>query len=191
MAKKELVSVAHALPGRIRLRFPSEKKGIPNMDDFLGIKGVKEVIFNNITKSLVIVHDPEIVHTKKLLSYIEERNPQINLVKEKPMEKAQPDILSQLVFKTAKDVNKNISMKTGGFADITSIVPSFLFLLGMEELVRKPVMPRWYDLMWYATNIYYWKYRDAYNGMRDGGRNYGEGTGCISHTRKGEAQIPA
>ncbi len=168
MAKKELVSVAHALPGRIRLSFPSEKKGVPNMDDFLGINGVKEVTFNNITKSLVIVHDPKTINVNKLLSEIEERNPQINLVKENPVEEAQPDILSQMVFETAKNVNKDISKKTEGFADITSIVPSFLFLLGMEELVRKPVMPRWYDLMWYATNIYYWKYRDVYNGMGDG-----------------------
>lgn len=190
MTKKESVFVAHALPGRIRLRFPSEKKGTPNLDDFLRIKGVKEVIFNNITKSLVIVHDPKTINMNKLLSEIEERNPQINIVKEKIIENGHPDILSQLVFQTAKDVNKNISMKTGGFADITSIVPSFFFLLGMEELVRKPVMPRWYDLMWYATNIYYWKYRDAYNGMRDGKEDYGKGTGRISHTRKGEAQIP-
>lgn len=70
MGNREPVRVAHASPGRIRLKFGAEKSDIPDLDNFLAIVGVQEVSFNKLTKSLIVRHDRE-VPTERVLDAIE------------------------------------------------------------------------------------------------------------------------
>lgn len=167
MEGKEVICVASACPGRIRLKFGPEKTETPNLGDFLGIEGVKEVSFNKLTKSLVVLCDEEVPTEKVLeavgkISYLELRRdePELN---DPPVE----DVLSSRIYETMGGLNEKVREELKGYVDLTSLAPSFLLLLGAVELFRKPVMPRWYDLWWYALNMYYWGYRDAQRGRTE------------------------
>lgn len=168
MESREVIRVASACPGRIRLKFGPEKTEAPNLDDFLGIEGVKEVSFNPLTKSLIVFHDEE-VPTEKVLAAVGEI-PYLELQKGEPELNDPPveDVLSSRIYGTAEELNEKVRKELKGYADLTSLAPSFLLLLGAVELFRKPVMPRWYDLWWYAVNMYYWGYRDAQRGRTEG-----------------------
>ncbi len=84
----EKAQVVSATPGRVRLKFPSEKMGVPDIDALLDIDKVERVTFNKITKSLLIIYDNKL-SLKKLLSEIENNIPEIKIVKEKPDNKIQ------------------------------------------------------------------------------------------------------
>jgi hypothetical protein len=159
---KEAVRVASVCPGRIRLRFRPEKADIPNLADFLNIEGVEEVSFNKNTKSLLILHD-EKVPTEKVLDEMG-KIPYLELQKGEPELNDPPltdDALSSMVYQFGEKLNERVRDGTKGHADLASLAPSLLFLVGAVEMFRKPVMPRWYDLWWYALNMYYWGYRDT------------------------------
>ena len=84
----EKVQVVSATPGRVRLRFPPEKMDVPDIDALLDIDEVEKVTFNKITKSLLITHDNRL-SLEKLLSEIEQRNPEIKLVSKEHNNKIQ------------------------------------------------------------------------------------------------------
>lgn len=76
--------------------------------------------------------------------------------------KIQEDLLSKLIFEITKEANKNIRTKTKGHANLNSMIFVGLLLWGIEELIRNPVMPKWYDIMRAAQSAFY-----------DIGRKYG------------------
>lgn len=164
--RKEPLEVVHAIPGRVRFRFRPEKADIPNLDDFLKIPGVKEITFNKITKSLLAIYDRQKLDLGKLISEIQERMPQFEIL-ETGLQKGEnkvslgvtsDDLLSEMVYSTVAEANQNVVLKTKHRADLSSIVPSALFLLGAGEIIRRPVMPHWYDLWWYSYNIFWQNY---------------------------------
>lgn len=160
MVKKnrELLEVVHAIPGRVRFNYKSSKTEISAIDDFYKIPGIKEITFNKITQSLLIIYDGEINTLEQLLSKIQEGNPDLEISKERlPINSSEillsNNLLLDLIYKTAIGTNKKINVKTKGRADLTSLLPSGLLLLGLEELIRKPVMPRWYDMVWWSHTL--------------------------------------
>lgn len=163
--KRESLVVVHTIPGRVRFHFKSSKAEISVLDDFLKIPGVKEITFNKITKSLLIIYDREILTIELLLSNIQEGNPDLGISKGRlPNDIDSSEIflsdnlLRDKFYKTAIGANKKINIKTQGRADLTSLMPAGLLLLGLEELVRKPVMPSWYNMCWWAYSIFQQNY---------------------------------
>lgn len=166
MQGKEPLEIVHAASGRARFQFKPEETGIPNLDDFLKIPGVKEVTFNKITKTLLIIYDEQKLNLEKLISEIQGRMPGFEILKtglqkdksNVSSEVIHDDLLSELIHNVVVGANQNINRKTKGRADLTSIIPSALFLLGTEELIRRPIMPRWYDFWWFSYNIFWQNY---------------------------------
>lgn len=163
MQRKESLEIVHVLPGRVRFQFkPGET--IPNLDDVLKIPGVKEVAFNKITRSLLIIYDEQKLDLEKLISEIQERMPGFRISRSQKDENnvssevMDDDLLSELIHNVVAGANRNVALQTKGLADLTSILPSALFLLGTEEMIRRPVMPRWYDFWWFSYNIFWQNY---------------------------------
>lgn len=154
---KESVFVAHAVAGRVRLQFENDTQHEPNIDTFLAIRGVDEVAFNNITKSLVIVYDENILSQYKLFKEIKKILPTIALClpsEKKHHNNAQTNVLGHIMYSALRHINTNTHRTFKGYADLTSVVPTFFLLWGLEELVRKPVMPKWYDILRAADSMF-------------------------------------
>ncbi|MDP8214351.1 MAG: hypothetical protein RAO92_06590 [Candidatus Euphemobacter frigidus] len=147
MKEEEPLWIVQDIPGRMRLKFRAEIRRIPDLDAILGIDGVEEVTFNKITKSLLIIYDKAVLDSKELMPRIKRIIPRVKL---QPGETSGSDmegnLLSQFIYGTATGVNRRKNRATRGYADFTSIVRTLLIAWAIEELIRNPVMPKWYDI---------------------------------------------
>lgn len=163
MAQKEPLWALSSIPGRVRLCFKEDRKRVPNLDRFLKISGVKEVTYNKITKSLLIIYDKEALSLKKLFSQIEGKMP-VSIIQGKMKELENPlgegdkgSLLSQAVYEVAKKTDETFRKGTADYADIGSLIASALVATGVIDLFRRPKLPSWDNLLWYAANIFYWQ----------------------------------
>lgn len=172
--KKEPLWALSSIPGRVRLRFKEDEKKVPNLDRFLEISGVREVTYNKITKSLLIIYDKEALSLKKLFSQIEGRM-SISIMQEEMKSLENPlgegdkgSLLSQAVYEAAKKTDETFRKGTVDYADIGSLIASALVVTGVIDLFRRPKLPSWDNLLWYGVNIFYWQSR-RYAPLKSGG----------------------
>jgi len=150
---KEAVTILHAVPGRIRLTLNETKE--PDLDTFLDIHGVEEVTFCRITKSLLIIYDEDAISEKALLSEIRKRLPDTILLKTRQTQQA--SLLTKAVVDITRKMNTSVETKTKGCVDVMFLAPSVFVLLGIRELLRNPLKPKWYDFFWWSLNMFYWQ----------------------------------
>lgn len=162
--KKEPLWAIHSVPGRARLRFSKQAAKIPNLDKLMDVKGIEEVTYNKITKSILIIYDENILSFEELLGRIKEKISRIEILQEKLQrigkpgsEKDMGSLLSQTVYKGAKKTDIAFRKATGNYADIASIIATFLVTYGIVDLFRRPEIPSWDDLVWYGMNMFYWQ----------------------------------
>ena len=134
----------------MRFRFASDRQEILDLDVILEISGVEEVSFNKITNSLLVTYDTAVLSEKALLSRIRKRLSGIRLSLKTAGGKdprADGNLLSQLLYHGGSRTNAAVNGALGGLADLTSIVPTGLIVWGLAELIRNPVIPKWYDIL--------------------------------------------
>lgn len=153
MAEKEPLWIVSTIAGRIRLRFRAGKEEQPDLDRFLAIRGVEEITFNKITKSLLIICNKEIIPKDRLFKEIEKAFPNIKLCFDSEEQETEGNALSHLIYSSVGKINKRTNKALKGYADLTSIIPTAFLLWGIEELIRNPVMPRWYDILRSAESM--------------------------------------
>ncbi|MBU1858258.1 MAG: hypothetical protein KKC28_14870 [Verrucomicrobia bacterium] len=162
MTAKEHLWVVNAIPGRVRLRFRADKKEDPDLDKLLKIKGIEELAFNSITKSLIIIYREKVIVKEKLLKEIEKALPGTKICFHSEKENVKPEetamsiegnMLSHNMYALLRKMNKSTHRGLKGYADLTSMLPAILFLWGIEELIRNPVMPKWYDILRSAESM--------------------------------------
>lgn len=147
--------IVFSSPGRIRFHLSSDTKEIPNLDDILNIKGVKETAFNKMTKSLLIIYDKKILAVKQLLATIRQKIPKVKIIsKERHKKVEQLELASHRLYKTFRKINKDVGVKTKGRVDIFSSALILSLVWGMEELIRNPVMPKWYDILRFSQTLF-------------------------------------
>ena len=156
MTEKEPLRVISIIPGRLRLRFKPDKKDEPDLDKFLAIRGVEEVTFNKITKSLLVIYNAKIISKDELFKEIEKVLPEIKLCfNSEDLEQIENNALSHMIYSSVGKINKRTNKALKGYADFTSIIPTAFLLWGIEELIRNPVMPRWYDILRAVESMFF------------------------------------
>ena len=70
------------------------------------------------------------------------------------------DILATFIKDMANETNGRVRNRLSNRADLTSIAPLALGLLGVLAFVRQPQMPKWNEFMWYAYSVF----RDFHGG---------------------------
>lgn len=154
MATKEPLWVIHRMSGRIRLRFADTKQDVPDLDAILDIPGVEEVRYNKITKSLLVIYDAGALSEKALLSQFRKRLGNVRLILKAPKSEERSvhgNLLSLSIYDLIRKTNNRTNRVFGGAADLTSIIPVAMMAWGLEELIRNPMMPKWYDI-WRAAH---------------------------------------
>lgn len=147
---KDSIWVAHRSPGRIRFHFDSAKQDVPNLNALFEISGVEEVSFNKLTKSLLLVYATTALSEKSLFSHIRKKLPNLRLSLKKSRSRDNAldgNLLSQWIYDSGTLINKKVNALLSGSADLTSIVPTLLIAWGLEELIKNPMMPKWYDIL--------------------------------------------
>jgi len=67
---------------------------------------------------------------------------------------ADDDLLSQFITQVFSDINRTTKLKLDNKADLTSLLPLAFITMGIIEVMRRPSMPKWNELMWYGYSLF-------------------------------------
>lgn len=178
----ESIKIAHASPGRIRLKV-AEVKDNPLLADEIRrrlatVRGIRQVQANPLTGSVLIRYDPAgFTSPDSLFALADSLNtafPGVDLRKlaetwlaQANNEETPTPSLAQSISGTLGVINAQVGSTTGG-ADLKVLLPLSLFFLGVRSLfVSKPLpVPTWYDFLWFALGTFVMLNRNVVEGDR-------------------------
>ena len=164
------IRIAHAIPGRIRLRIPA-LKGNPTLgrevaEHVWTLPGVRWVETSATTGSLVVLYDPgsrawrdqldDLAESlAPLLPDLDVRTMADSLTAAPDSTRLTASLRGERVNAFVRNVNERVSTATGG-ADLALLVPMTLVALGLQGLLfaEKLRFPQWYDLLWFGLGTF-------------------------------------
>jgi hypothetical protein len=157
------IELRHAIPGRVRLRFPGIK-GQPVLareiqQQLAGLPVVRRVEVSAVTGSVLVVYDP--ADSAAIAGLGRLMIPGLNLdgmADSGPRTGAESDPTAApaaAVAEFARRLNDHVEAVTGS-ADLRFLVPASLFVGGLIRLIasKKLTSPAWYDFLWFAFGTY-------------------------------------
>ena len=145
--------ISHRTPTRLRIRVPSRKRDpawfSQAKERLAEIAGVEAVDVNELSGSILIVHDLQDIGT---LLVAAKKQGLFQITRPEAQKKA---TLRQDVAKGFSTVNRRVSSATGGYADLWDVAVLGLAGAGVYQLLRGNIAaPMWYTAFWYAFGIY-------------------------------------
>lgn len=172
MAQRSLQLVHHH-PGRIRLRasaFRGDGSTAERVRAALSeLPAVRTVSLDAFTGSVLVDYEPGIVDPEAVLkaalaaggfSSIEDRI--------HPSGDARDPVAS--VIRIARGLNAAIGEATGSRADLRLLFPVGLFGAGLFSLLRRPLLPRWDNLLIWSLQLFLSLNADQIRGDSEAGR---------------------
>ena len=164
------IRIAHAIPGRIRLRIPALKGnsilGREVAEHIWTLAGVRWVETNASTGSLVVEYDPEnpawrdqpdemVGSLVPLLPELDVRTMADAFTTAPGSTSLTASLRGERVHAFVRNVNERVSSATGG-ADLALLVPATLVVLGLQGLffAEKLRFPQWFDLLWFGLGTF-------------------------------------
>ncbi len=170
---KGAVTVAHAMPGRLRLKVAGIRSNPNRAADLrqrlTAIPAVQDVEVNTGTGSVIIRYDAAALTTNDsfctLATSLATAFPEADLsqvdlsalLSTNGTTAAATPVVASSIRAFFANVNENIDTATGGTADLRTLLPLLLFGLGIRSLLKtdKPLAPTWYDFLWFALGTYF------------------------------------
>jgi hypothetical protein len=160
----EHATIAHALPGRIRLRMPASWRDPLRLADLeqrlAAIEEIELARVNPRTGSVVIEYLPELNDSVEILERISQNlGIEIDAAATGsrlwPEEHVSSSEAAQGLRTLIQEANERVSRQTGGL-DLRILVPGALFVLGVGVFMgaKRRRMPAWHDLIWYSYNLF-------------------------------------
>lgn len=165
------VELLHATPGRIRLCVP-EVRSNPALvreiqEQLSGYQGVRRVEANPITGSLLVLYDPKAASSVVELArlFVPELALDEAALGFAPVPSAgdadagasaEPSAsLAESITRYFRNLNEDVAAATGG-TDLKVLLPMALFVFGIKGLMfsKKPVIPTWYDFLWFSLGTF-------------------------------------
>jgi Heavy metal associated domain 2 len=169
------IRIVHATPGRIRLRVAQarENQALAHQlqQRLVSLPGVHSVSVNSLTGSVLIFYQVNGVDPHEFqrafaepLGVLFPGLPPVDLTSWSPPVAnglvSQVSPLSEQVRAFFSGLNTNVDQLTSGSADLKTLVPLALFLLGIRGLLTSDRLsvPAWYDFFWFALGTYFMFY---------------------------------
>ena len=167
------VTVAHAIPGRLRLKV-AHIKNDPDLVNELrqrlaAVTAVQQVEVNADTGSVILHYDATALNTEEsfraLAVALASVFPGVDLIHVNLSSLLSPNgtaaatapVIASSIRAFFAKLNDNIDAASGGTADLKTILPLLLFGLGIRSVLKtdKPLAPTWYDFLWFALGTYF------------------------------------
>lgn len=174
------VTVAHALPGRLRLKVPRVKGDTAfarRVEERLrAVPALRQVVAVPLTGSVVVHYDPHAITSPAALlalsEAVTELFPGLNLEElprlltpEAGPPAASTSSLAAGLAGFFSWLNSQMSAATGGLIDLKVLLPLSLFGLGVRALLTdSKLRPSWYDYFWYGFSIFVMLNRTLWEG---------------------------
>jgi heavy-metal-associated domain-containing protein len=150
--------VAHALPGRLRLRFDRGGAAAEALEPLLAQlreqRGVRAARFNAASQSIVVEYDPAAVTEAVLLRRlpVAERAGPPSRAAQAPSSAA-----AEAVIRRWWEADRSLARATANRVDLRTLVPLALALLAVRQLLLAGELEAapWHALLWYSYNIFY------------------------------------
>ena len=143
MSEKPLAEVVHSLKGRLRLRFPTEKRNQDFFQNLLeslsNIESIRDIKANPLTGSVLIQYDGEL---EEIVQRLEERFEIKRIGKNGKGEPLRDKILAA-TYRLDEKIKKLSSYQL----DLRTLLALLFLLLGLNE-IRKG---KWSSPPWYFT----------------------------------------
>jgi hypothetical protein len=166
MMELERGRVAHAVPGRVRIKIDprvlADERGVQLQRALLALPDVEEIRMTPRTGSVVVVYDPDALDMRGLIARIR----QARLLAIDPpsgdlygLQQVPLSETARGIRHTFSGVNARLSEITDGKWDLRSVVPFALGALALRQLVANPgviAAAPWYVFAWYAFDSF-WK----------------------------------
>jgi copper chaperone CopZ len=155
------VRVAHASPGRLRLKVQREllENGLLHEAEpaLNGVTGVYEVRANPLAGSILVRYDSNTVGLAELLGAVNRAGLTIVPEADTPVEQPLQDrsTLSRAIGNLFQGADQRMAKSTSGTIDLRTLVPVGLAALAVREALmgRLGAVP-WYTLLWYAYSTF-------------------------------------
>ncbi len=164
------VSVAHAIPGRIRIRLAT-LRGNPSLgrdiEEAVGrLPGLVDVEANPITGTVLVRHGwdakgrAEAWHPlAEILALhvpdLDAHRVAAHIATHARSRQGEPGLGSHHVTRVFRDLNDQVTRTTGGL-DLKLLVPLALVAFGVRGLLfaEQTAVPRWYDFLWFGFGTF-------------------------------------
>jgi hypothetical protein len=152
---REVLSVIHHHPGRLRLRAEAFRSG-DAADRARAVldaePGITRVSHNKSTGSLLVEYQPGLADPEALLARIAAAADLEMPAEDMRLERREPAIVA---IDVAREVNAIVHELTGHRADLRSLVPAGMAALGVYALATQgDRLPRWDNLLYWSYNIF-------------------------------------
>ena len=153
--------VAHAMPGRVRLRFerPVDVEELAKRlaTDLRDLGGTVVVVPKPTTRSIVIEYDPGEIQSQRLLgeglraAAVEVLQPGAHA----PAAPTGETAVGRTITNAVGTTNASVGRATRGTLDLRDAFPLTLFGLGLGRVLRGQVEPvPWHSLLYYGYSIF-------------------------------------
>jgi len=151
--------VAHAIPGRLRLRVPVGVSVEGLIDAVAAQPGVQACTWSPRTRSLLVVYRPESASAAGILETVA-RHTSLAVADDgesplasKPAEAG--DTLARGVRDAARELDHRVRRVTRGVVGLGGLLPTLLVFWAVGEVVRGRVRPlAWTSALWYAHGMF-------------------------------------
>ena len=152
------IAIAHALPGRVRLRLPPRARTLRLTDVVSALDGVTGCAWSERTRSLLVRYAPEVTTASAIAERVaahvgamapaETRDHGSTLG-------ATPGAPGPVIPAMFAEINGRLARATGGRIDLASGIPLALMTWAALELLRGRAAPlAWSSALWYAHGLF-------------------------------------
>lgn len=162
MKREKSIVVAHASPGRTRLRLNwlarAPEEAVALADALVALEGMLEVRTRASTGSVLCLHDTELLGVEGILLRVAE------LTGVRPQPRARPPrqrtesagSVAAALLDGVKDLDRDVRDVSNGRVDLGTLAAAGFLALGATEVMvtRKLPMPPWFNLAWWAFRTF-------------------------------------
>jgi hypothetical protein len=158
---RRALSIVHDMPGRLRLRLPSDLKTEGLAEAVRSLPGVAACRWSPHTRSLLVQYRPGENTSEALAESVAARagvavrapSPVIRIARSTNL--AARSTVAAAVMQSFSELNQRIARATGGTVDLGLLVPVALTVWAARELVRGQLAPlAWSTALWYAHGLF-------------------------------------
>ena len=164
MSRRDGCAVESSLPGRMRMRLPQPRRresiAARVRSDLGHVEGVRNVLVNILTGSVLVLYDPDALDADELVDAARDADivSDVGGAAEAVEEAPWPEVsaLGKQIVNWVRELDRSIRQASGGLIDLKLLIPLVLLALALARAIasgRRTPMP-WYTLMWYAYSTF-------------------------------------
>jgi heavy-metal-associated domain-containing protein len=152
--ERRSLAVAHAMPGRLRLRLPVPAQTSDLVDVVRVAAGVTDCAWNEHTRSLLVRYRPEETTTDAIIETVA-AHAGIAAPDDNGHGDAGETPVAEVIAASVTRLNTGVVRATGGRLDLGVLVPLALGAWAFRQLLRSQVAPlSWSSALWYAHGLF-------------------------------------